>query len=154
MEFRWGAIIVATAVAATWIVGSLSAVSAGADYGALEQPAWAPPSWLFGPVWTALYIGIAVAGVLAYRQLQTFNHPMMHLFFAQLAINALWTPLFFAWELRGLALAWIVTLDFLVAFIGWKLLKVNRISGGLFAPYLLWIMFATALNASVWTLNR
>lgn len=154
MDARSATALIALAVIATWGAGSLSALSAGDDYGALEQPDWAPPAWLFGPVWTVLYVLIAVAGILAWRELGTFRHPAMALYGGQLVVNALWTPLFFAWELRGLALAWIILLDLLVVATLVLFARVRRAAAVLLAPYLAWILFATALNAAVWALNR
>ncbi len=146
--------IIGLAVVATMAAGSLAAVSAAEDYGALEQPAWAPPSWLFGPVWSTLYILIAISGILVWWQQRSFKTPEMALYGGQLVVNALWTPLFFAWELRGLALAWILLLDVLVIVTMVRFWPVRRLAAGLLAPYLLWICFATALNAAVWSLNR
>ncbi len=146
------ALFVAVTVAAA-LVGSLSTLEAAAVYGELEQPSWAPPPWLFGPVWTILYAGIAVAGWLAWKEHGT-KSPEVMLWGAQMAMNALWSPLFFAWGLRGLALVWILAMAaVLVAFI-WRTRNNARVAAILFAPYLAWVLFASCLNASVWWLNR
>lgn len=154
-EDSWIAVIaIGLAVVATSAAGSLAAVSASDDYGELDQPSWAPPSWLFGPVWTVLYVMVAVAGILLWWTQRSFKTPEMALFGGQLFVNALWTPLFFAWELRGFALAWILLLDVLVIVTIWRFWTVRRAPALLLVPYLGWILFATALNAAIWSLNR
>ncbi len=140
------------AVAVAAVVGSLAAVDAAADYGALEQPTWAPPSWLFGPVWTLLYVAIAVAGWRLWRE--GTRSPGFIVWVVQLAMNAMWTPLFFAWGLRLVALAWIIVMDVLVAWLVWRSWKWDRVASYLLMPYLAWILFATCLNGAVWWLNR
>lgn len=143
-------VVVALAVAATAVVGSFAAIDSADQYGNLEQPGWAPPSWLFGPVWTILYVFIAVAGFLLWKEDGWSTDGK--LWAAQLFFNALWTPFFFAWELRLVALVWILALDVLVA---WLIVRTWPRWPALFmAPYLAWILFATALNAAVWWLNR
>lgn len=153
MERRdaWALVVFLVLSYAAAAIGSLAAVSAGAEYAALEAPTWAPPGWLFGPVWTALYALIAVSGWLLWRHDPRSTE--VRLWAAQLALNALWTPIFFAWGLRALALAWIVVLDAVVLVLvvrAWK----QKWPAWLLVPYLAWIVFATALNASVWWLNR
>lgn len=135
-------------------IGGLASVQAGEFYGQLVQPSWAPPSWAFGPVWTALYALMAVAAWLVWRRGgMRANRTAFTLFFVQLGLNALWTWLFFAWRLGGLAFAeilvlWVLIVATLVAF--WR---VRPIAGALLIPYLLWVSFASVLNYSVWQLN-
>ncbi|WNV88875.1 TspO/MBR family protein [Umezawaea sp. Da 62-37] len=137
-------------VAAVAVVGSLSAVSAASDYAALRQPSWAPPSWLFGPVWTVLYVMIAFSGWLAWR---AGSRRGLVLFGAQLVLNAAWTPLFFAAGEFGLALVDIVLLLVCIVAVIVVFARRSRVAAGLLVPYLLWVGFATALNASIWTAN-
>ncbi len=139
-------IVVAFAAAG---IGAGSTMDAADKYAELEQPAWAPPAWLFGPVWTLLYILIPVAGWLAFRQ-DPWGLPTK-LWGVQMVMNALWSPLFFAWELRLLSLFWIIGLDVVVALFIWKTWGKP---GWLMLPYQAWILFATALNGAVWWLNR
>lgn len=141
------------AVAVAALAGSLSTLDAAGQYAALEQPPWAPPPWLFGPVWTALYLAMAVAAWRVEARVGLRSRELA-LFGAQLAANALWSPLFFAWDLRGVALAWILVLDLLVAATTWAFWRRDRVAGGLLLPYLAWVLFATGLNAAVWWLNR
>lgn len=139
------------AVAVVAAVGGLAAGSAGQTYRALELPPFAPPSWLFGPVWTVLYVMIAVAGWLVWRA--SGWSLALTLWSAQLLLNLAWTPLFFAADLYVWALLDIVVLLGLVA---WTAAAFRRTSGpaaALLVPYLLWVGFATALNAAIVVLN-
>jgi tryptophan-rich sensory protein len=136
------------------VVGGLASVQAPTFYGALNQPAWAPPSWLFGPVWTVLYVMIAVAAWLVWRRGGfRANRLALGLFLLQLSLNALWTWMFFAWQLGALSffeivLLWLTVLATLIAF--WK---SRPLAGWLLVPYLAWVSFAAALNFSLWQLN-
>jgi tryptophan-rich sensory protein len=139
------------AVMAVAVLGGLSASGVSEEYAALEQPAFAPPSWLFGPVWTVLYLMIGVAGWLLWRP-RGWN-PIVTLWCVQLALNLAWTPLFFAAGLRGLALVDIVLLAVAVAATILLGHRVSRVAAWLLVPYLAWVLFATALNAAIWWLN-
>ncbi|MFF5095183.1 MULTISPECIES: TspO/MBR family protein [Actinosynnema] len=140
------------AVALVAVAGSLASMSAASEYQALETPSWAPPPWLFGPVWTVLYAMIAVSGWLFWKREGVRWE--LGLFAAQLVLNGLWTPLFFAADLYAVALADIVLLlASIVALIVVFLRRGHRASGLLLVPYLLWVGFATALNAAIVALN-
>ncbi len=135
-------------------VGAVASFQAKAFYGLLIQPLWAPPPWLFGPVWTALYTMMAIAAWLVWRSggVQANRNALM-LFLIQLAFNALWSWLFFAWQLGAWAFAdiillWVLIVATLVAF--WR---VSKPAGALLIPYLLWVCFAGALNYALWQLN-
>lgn len=143
-------VVIGVLVAGAATGGSLAATEASEQYGALEQPFWAPPGWLFGPVWTVLYIAIAVVGFLTWRVHGTGTDS--RIWISQVVVNGFWTPLFFAWELRLGALLWILLLDGLVVWFivrNWETWRA-----WLMLPYLAWILFATVLNAAVWWLNR
>ena len=143
-------VVIVLAVVAAAGIGGLSTIDAADRYAALDQPSWAPPSWLFGPVWTVLYAALAVAG---WRIWVTGGWSTdMRLWSAQLVVNALWSPIFFAWGQRGLALAWIVVLDALVGVLVVRTWRMGWPSW-LMLPYLAWILFATALNAALWWSN-
>ncbi|AUS79868.1 tryptophan-rich sensory protein [Actinoalloteichus sp. AHMU CJ021] len=149
-----GLLVFVAAVAATAVVGSLASRSAAEDYAALELPSWAPPSWLFGPVWTALYVLIAVSGWLVWRRHGiTGARTALGLYGAQLVLNAAWTPLFFAAGRYGLALVDIVVLFLVVAVLVGLFARLHRTAAVLLVPYLLWVGFAALLNAAVWSLN-
>jgi translocator protein len=123
----------------------------GAWHAALEKPAWNPPNWIFGPVWTLLYVLIAIAGWLAWR---ARHRVLLALWAVQLLLNALWSWLFFGLHLPFVALADIVLLLLvIVAFIvvAWPR---ERAAAWLFIPYAAWVGFATALNAAIALMNR
>jgi len=135
-------------------IGALASIQAKQFYGLLTQPAWAPPSWLFGPVWTALFAMMAVAAWLVWRTGGfRANRVALSLFLVQLAFNTLWSWLFFAWHRGALAFADIVLLWVLIVATLASFWRVRPIAGALLIPYLLWVSFAAFLNFSVWQLN-
>lgn len=127
----------------------------GAWYAALAKPAWNPPSWLFGPVWTLLYLLMAVAAWMVWRSggFRLRARPL-GLFLAQLAANAVWTPLFFGLHSLAWALVDILLLWMLLALTVRQFARVSRLAAGLLAPYLGWVTFAAILNFTIWQLNR
>jgi translocator protein len=144
--------IVVTFIAAA--IGAAASINAGPFYAQLVRPEWAPPSSVFGPVWTALYVLMGIAAWLVWR-VDGFRaaRGALTLFLAQLALNALWSWLFFGWHRGALAFAdilllWILIILTLVAF--WR---ARALAGALLIPYLLWVSFAAALNWAVWQLN-
>ena len=142
------------AAAAAAVTGSLAAISAADRYGALVQPAWAPPTWLFGPVWTLLYATIAVAGWLVWRKDGwTGARTALTVFAVQLVLNALWTPLFFGAGLFGVAFVEIVLLWLSIVATIVLFARHSRPAAGLLVPYLAWVTFASALNLAIWLLN-
>lgn len=135
-------------------IGALASVQAKSFYGQLTQPAWAPPGWLFGPVWTLLFTLMAIAAWLVWRSGGfRANRVALSLFLLQLSLNALWSWLFFAWHRGALAFADIVLLWILIVATLVSFWRVRPIAGALLIPYLLWVSFAAALNYSVWQLN-
>jgi tryptophan-rich sensory protein len=138
----------------TSVVGALASVSAPAFYAELVQPSWAPPAWLFGPAWTLLFLLMSVA---AWRVWRLPNSPArtraLRWFVVQLVANALWSWLFFAWRLGGLALAELVLFWLLIAVTAWSFWRLDRWAGVLLLPYLAWVAFAGALNAVLWLSN-
>ncbi|CAM3588735.1 TspO/MBR family protein [Nocardioides zeicaulis] len=139
------------AVAAVAGIGGIAAAGSQATYRALELPPYAPPSWLFGPVWSVLYLCIGVAGWLLWRAGGWDR--VMWLWTVQLLLNLAWTPLFFAADLYRVALLEIVLLAATVGLlIGWSWHR-SRVAGWLLVPYLAWVCFATALNAGIVVLN-
>ena len=135
-------------------IGAVASVQAKTFYGQLVQPAWAPHPYLFGPVWSVLYLLMAVAAWLVWRQggFAAQRIPLT-LFVFQLAPNALWSWLFFAWQMGGLAFADILLLCLLIVVTIWQFARVSPLAAGLLAPYLVWVSFASALNLSLWQLN-
>ncbi len=129
-------------------------LSVGDWYAAIKKPSWNPPNWLFGPVWTALYIGMAVAAWLVWRKNGlAYSWLPLLLFGVQLFLNAAWSALFFGMRSPGAAFAdivllWIAILATIVAF-G----RVSSLAAKLLIPYLAWVSFAMALNWSIWRMN-
>ena len=136
------------------IIGSVASINAPAFYGQLTRPAWAPPAWIFGPVWTVLYLSMGVAAWLVWRigGLLAARTALL-LFVVQLVCNALWSWLFFAWHQGGLAMLDILVLWTLVAATTVAFWRLKPIAGGLLIPYLLWVSFASVLNFAIWQLN-
>lgn len=134
--------------------GGLASAGAPEFYAGLTRPAWAPPGWLFGPVWTALYLAMAVAARLVAREAPTpARRRALALFVVQLAANALWTWLFFAWRLGAAAFVEIVALWMLIVLTIVAFRRVSRVAALLLAPYLAWVSFATALAWAMWRAN-
>lgn len=130
------------------------ATAPGGWYYQIEKPSWTPPSWLFGPVWTALYLAMAVAGWLVWRQGGwAARRGALTLFLVQLVLNAIWSGLFFGLRSPGLAMAEIVFLWMAILLTLLAFFRVSRLAGWLMVPYLLWVSFASMLNFAVWRLN-
>jgi benzodiazapine receptor len=140
------------AVLVTAGIGGLATADAAGRYAALSRPAWAPPSWLFGPVWTALYAMIAIAGWLVWRR-AGFG-PALLGYAAQLVLNAAWTPLFFGAARYGWAFAEIVALWLAIGVTVALFARISRAAAWLLVPYWLWVTFAAALNFTIWQLNQ
>lgn len=135
-------------------LGALASVQAGAFYQSLLRPHWAPPGWLFGPVWTVLYALMALSAWLVWKE-HGFRKagPALSLFLLQLAVNALWTWLFFVWHQGGLAFAEILLLWLLILATAIGFWRHNRVAGALLLPYWAWVSFATLLTWTVWRNN-
>lgn len=136
-------------------IGALASVDARSFYAELSRPAWAPPGWVFGPVWSALYLSMAVAAWLVWRQPHGGRprSAALGLFAVQLGANALWSWLFFAWRLGAVAFAEVVLLWLLVVCTVVAFWRVRPAAGLLLVPYGLWVSFATALTFAVWRGN-
>lgn len=135
-------------------LGGFASANAGDFYQELTRPGWAPPAWLFAPAWTLLYFLMGIAAWLVWRE-HGFRkaRTALSLFLIQLAVNALWSWLFFVWKLGALVFAevlilWGLILCTVVAF--WR---VRPLAGGLLLPYLAWVTFASALTYAVWQRN-
>ena len=121
-------------------------------YTTIAKPSWNPPGWVFGPVWTGLYAMMAVAAWLVWRK-TGWSGPLVW-WGTQLALNAAWSPLFFGLHRIDLALVDIVALWIAIAGTTIAFWRVSPLAGGLFVPYLAWVSLATALNFTLWRLNR
>jgi tryptophan-rich sensory protein len=139
---------------ATAAIGALASADAGAFYSELTRPSWAPPGWLFGPVWSALYALMAVSAWLVWRARGfTGARSALVLFIAQLAANALWSWLFFVWHQGGLAFAEVLLLWYMIAATVISFWRISTVAAALLMPYLAWVTFASALTFTVWKLN-
>lgn len=134
-------------------VGGVATRNARGFYATLDRPPWAPPGWLFAPVWAVLYLAMATAAWLVARSEGPGRGWALGLFVAQLAANALWTWLFFAWRRGAWAFAEVLALWVLVALTLAAFWHLRPAAGGLLVPYLLWVSFATVLTWSVWRRN-
>lgn len=139
------------AVAVVAGVGGLAASGSRETYAALDLPPYAPPGWLFGPVWSVLYVLMALA---AWRVWRAGGWDRAQVVYGvQLLLNLGWTPLFFAADLYVLALVEIVVLLGALAATVVLFARRDRVAAGLLLPYLAWVAFATALNAGIVVLN-
>jgi tryptophan-rich sensory protein len=123
----------------------------GAWYESLNKPTWNPPAWIFGPVWTLLYLMMAVAAWLAWKRMQSWR--VLIPYFIQLALNAAWTPVFFGLEQPGWALVVIIALWLAIVQTIRSFRPAGLTAVWLLAPYLLWVSFATVLNFTLWRMN-
>jgi tryptophan-rich sensory protein len=125
-------------------------------YADLSKPSFNPPDWAFGVVWPILYVMMGVSAFLVWRKGLSSEQAKvaLGLFILQLVLNGIWTPIFFGLHMMGLALAeiillWVAILMTIIAF--WR---ISKPATYLLIPYILWVSFAIALNASLWHLNR
>ena len=138
----------------TAAVGSAASIQAASFYAELVRPEWSPPGSVFGPVWTLLYTLMGISAWLVWR-VNGFSRAAiaLTLFLSQLALNALWSWLFFYWQLGGVAFAEIILLWFFIAFTLAAFWRIHKLAAALLVPYLLWVSFAALLNFSLWQLN-
>ncbi|MCA9091507.1 MAG: tryptophan-rich sensory protein [Planctomycetaceae bacterium] len=142
-------LFIAIVVGGGLAIGYLTAP--GEWYAGLDKPSFNPPGWIFGPVWTLLYIAIALAGWWVWEHRR--QSVAMKIWWIQLALNFIWSPVFFSAHQIGLALSVIVALLFaIIAFIvtTWER---ERAAAVMFIPYAAWVGFASVLNASIFIIN-
>jgi len=135
-------------------LGGFASASAGDFYREMVRPTWAPPGWLFGPVWSVLYTLMGISAWLVWRARGfTGARPALLVFIAQLTANALWSWIYFAWRQGALAFAEILLLGSLIVVTMLLFRRVNRIAAWLLLPYLVWVTFASVLTLATWRLN-
>ncbi len=135
-------------------IGGVASANAPEFYGQLIQPAWAPPAWVFGPVWSVLYLLMAIAAWLMWRERGFAGARLaLGLFLLQLVVNTLWSWLFFAWQQGLWSFVDIVVLWLLIIATTLAFWRVRPLAGMLLIPYLAWVSFAAVLNFVIWRLN-
>lgn len=146
--------VIVAATLLTAVGGSFASLNAPEFYKQLAQPTWAPPAWLFGPVWTLLFIMMAASAwlVVKGRPLSS-SRTELTLYGAQLVFNGLWSWLFFRWQMGAAAFADVLILLLLVALTTRAFYRVKPVAGWLMLPYLAWVTFASALTYSMWQGN-
>ena len=124
-------------------------------YPTIKKPSWNPPDKVFAPVWTVLYLMMAVAGRMVWERLSQkgFSAPMA-LFFIQLVLNAVWSVVFFGLRSPGWAFLEVILLWVFISLTMISFWTVYWVAGVLFLPYLLWVSFAAVLNFTIWRLNN
>lgn len=124
-------------------------------YATINKPSFNPPNWIFGPVWTTLYIMMGVAAGLVWKAGwdKAEVKSALTIFGIQLLLNGLWSIIFFSWQSALWALVEILMLLAFIVFTIVRFMPINATAAYLLVPYLLWVSFATVLNASIWWLN-
>lgn len=129
-------------------------VETGGWYTALNKPSWNPPGWLFGPVWTALYFMIGLAGYFVWTRGRPVERAAVFTVYgAQLLVNGLWSWIFFGLHRPDLAMADLLLLWFLIPLCIRLFAQQSRLAAWLMVPYFLWVSFAGVLNAAIWMMN-
>lgn len=139
------------------LIGSFFTISSiNSWYNLLNQPSFRPPNWLFGPVWTTLYtlMGISVYWIWMKGTKKKTVRNAITLFLVHIVLNTSWSIVFFGLHNIGLALVNIVALLIMINVMMIKFYKIDRNASYILIPYILWVSFATALNYSIWMLNK
>jgi tryptophan-rich sensory protein len=150
-------VVVVTCLAVGYLSGIVTRSSIETWYPTLIKPSFNPPNWIFAPVWSLLYIMMGWAAALVWNEIESKQEEVkaaLILFVIQLALNSLWSFLFFGLKNPMLAGIEIILLWLLIYETFIKFNKINKFAGYLFIPYLFWVSFAGILNASIWWLNR
>jgi tryptophan-rich sensory protein len=151
---NWQKLVVALAI--PQIIGGAGAFFTAPQiqgwYSQLNKPFYSPPNWIFGPVWTLLFIMMGLAQFLIWKK-KKLNDPIFNIYWIQLGLNYAWSVIFFGQQSPGWALVEIVFLWIAIRLTIRNFYKVNKVAGKLLYPYLAWVSFATILNLGVWWLN-
>jgi benzodiazapine receptor len=150
-------IVVVTCLAVGYFSGMITREAITTWYPTLVKPSFNPPNWVFAPIWTLLYAMMGVAAGIIWNQMETDRtivKKALQFFAIQLALNAVWSYLFFGLKNPMLALLEIALLWLMIYETYLKFVKINKIAGYLLLPYLAWVSFASVLNASIFWLNR
>ncbi len=150
-------VVLMTCLVVGYLSGMVTRDSITTWYPTLVKPSFNPPNWIFAPVWTILYIMMGVAGGMVWNRMEqdAENVKKAFMFFIiQLALNAIWSLLFFYLHNPFLSLIEIVLLWLLIFETYTQFKKIDKVAGMLLVPYLAWVSFAMVLNGSIWWLNR
>ena len=153
---RWPSLLVflAITIGVQLLAGWWTSSSVSTWFTTLSKPSWNPPGWVFGPVWTLLYIGIAIAGWRIWCKRDTHDIGTAMTYYAiQFALNLAWSGLFFGLQNPALGLIDIVLLFIAIALTIRLFLRIDRPAGLILIPYFLWVGFASALTFTIWRLN-
>lgn len=123
-------------------------------YVTLMKPVWNPPNWLFSPVWTVLYGLMGVTLYLLWQSRDKIKSVALRFFYIQLALNVLWSWIFFGWHRLDIALVEIIVLWIAILKTIFYTYKVSKTAGLILIPYVIWVSFASFLNYTIWMLNR
>lgn len=147
------AVFVGINVAVSALGGWATSASVNTWYPTLVKPAFNPPDWIFAPVWSALYLMIAVAGWRVWRRGGGEARLALTVYAVQLALNLSWSFVFFGARLIGPALVVIAALLAAIVVNAALFWRLDRVAGALLVPYAAWVSFAAVLNAALWRLN-
>lgn len=126
----------------------------GSWYQTIQRPTWNPPNWLFGPVWTMLYLLMGIALYLVWKTNVSNKRSAILLWCLQLAANFLWSILFFGQHQIGGALIDLAVLWLLILLTIFAFARINKVAAWLLVPYISWVTFAGILNYTIWLLNK
>lgn len=147
-------------IAVCFLAGAIGSIATYPNiptwYAALNKPPFNPPNWVFGPVWTTLYLMMGIALFLVWQKSFEDNEakPLVPLFLLQLALNSLWSIIFFGQHLLFWASFEILIMWSLILLFSIRSFKVSKLASWLMVPYILWVSFASVLTIAVWLLNR
>jgi translocator protein len=136
------------------LIGASSSSSITDWYPSIIKPSWNPPNWIFGPVWSALYICIGMAFAIIWHCEEHPKKKAYRLFAIQFILNLAWTPIFFNFHQIGFAFIEIIFMLLFIILTIREFYKINRIAAYLLVPYAIWVSFATVLNGTIYYLNR
>jgi benzodiazapine receptor len=149
-------IFIVTCLAVGYLSSIVTRSSVATWYPTLVKPSFNPPNWAFPAAWTTLFVFMGIAAGLVWDKIEIKKGEVQNallFFFIQLALNALWSFLFFGLKNPMLALIEIILLWLMIYETYMKFNKIDKIAGYLFVPYLLWVSFAIILNGNIWWLN-
>jgi len=134
--------------------GWLSADGISGWFQTLNKPSFNPPSWLFGPVWSILYIVMGISLFMIWQNpVSIHRRRAIRIFIVQLILNFFWSIIFFRWHLTGIAAVEILILWLTIILMIRAFIKISPVAGYMQIPYLIWVSFASLLSLSFWYLN-